>query len=214
LLRFVPFACAVLAIAGCSQFANLAEQQHAQALWASQQQEMAKYNDWDMHSRAVVKLEAGVYNIGIRWQRDPDSFMMLLEAPLGQGVFRIESKPGEAYRLRLPDGRVFENLTAEALLEDVIGWSLPISGLDYWIRGMPRPGSVYSHRVRADGRTRSIKQDQWVISYLDYFEQQEDPRLPRKIKLVNDTIAIRLVVERWQPAKQGDSRSDLFPEFN
>lgn len=175
---------------------------------------MAKYNDWDMHSRAVVKLEAGVYNIGIRWQRDPDNFMMLLEAPLGQGVFRIESKPGEAYRLRLPDGRVFENLTAEALLEDVIGWSLPISGLDYWIRGMPRPGSVYSHRVRADGRTRSIKQDQWVISYLDYFEQQEDPRLPRKIKLVNDTIAIKLVVERWQPAKQGDSRSDLFPEFN
>lgn len=205
-----------MAIAGCSQFTVLSEEQRAQAqaLWASQQQVMAKYNDWDMHSRAAIKLEAEAYNIGIRWQRDPDSFMMLLEAPFGQGVFRIDSKPGEAYRLRLPDGRVFENLTAEALLEDVIGWSLPISGLDYWIRGMPRPGSAYSHRVRADGRTRSIKQDQWKISYLDYFEQQEDRRLPRKIELVNDTITVRLIVERWQPAEQVDSRSDLFPEFN
>ena len=175
---------------------------------------MAKYNDWDMHSRAAIKLEGGAYNIGVRWQRDPDSFMMLLEAPFGRGVFSLESKPGVAYRLRLPDGRVFENLNAEALLEDVIGWSLPISGLDYWIRGMPRPGSVYSHRVRADGRTRSIKQDQWNISYLDYFEQQEHPDLPRKIELVNDTITVRLIVERWQPAKQSDSRSDLFPEFN
>ncbi len=139
---------------------------------------------------------------------------MLLEAPFGQGVFRIESEPGEPYRLRLPDGRVFENLSAEALLEDVIGWSLPIEGLDYWIRGMPRPRSDYSHRVRADGRTRSIKQDQWEISYLDYFEQQEDSRLPRKIKLANDTITVKLIVERWQPPKQGASGSDLFPDFN
>lgn len=167
-----------------------------------------------MHSRAVVRPEIGVYSIGIHWQRDPDGFMMLLQAPMGQGVFRIESEPGEPYRLRLPDGRVFENLTAEALLEDVIGWSLPISGLDYWIRGMPRPGSDYSHRVRVDGRTRSIKQDQWDIKYLDYFEQQEDSRLPRKIELSSDTITVRLIVERWQPAEQDDSGSDLFPEFN
>jgi len=175
---------------------------------------MAQYDDWDMHSRAVVKLEAEAYNIGIRWQRDPDSFMMLLEAPFGQGVFRIESGAGEAYRLRLPDGQVFENLTAEALLEDVIGWSLPLSGLDYWIRGMPRPGSDYSHRVRADGSTRSIKQDQWEISYLDYFELQENPRLPRKIELSSEDITVRLIVERWQPAEQDDFGSDLFPEFN
>jgi outer membrane lipoprotein LolB len=214
LLRPVSLACAVLAIAGCSQFASLSERQQAQALWASQQQLMAQYDAWDMHSRAIVKLEAEAYNIGIRWQRDPDSFMMLLEAPFGQGVFRIESRPGEAYRLRLPDGQVFENLTAEALLEDVIGWSLPLSGLDYWIRGMPRPGSDYSHRVRADGRTRSIKQDQWEISYLDYFEPQENPRLPRKIELANEAITVRLIVERWQPAEQDDSGSDLFPEFN
>ena len=205
-----------MAIAGCSQFTVLSEEQQAQAqaIWAGQQQVMAQYNDWDMHSRAAIKLEGGAYNIGIRWQRDPDSFMILLEAPFGQGVFRLESKPGLAYRLRLPDGRVFDNLNAEALLEDVIGWSLPISGLDYWIRGMPRPGSDFSHRVRADGRTRSIKQDQWDINYLDYFEQQEGSRLPRKIELVSDTITVRLIVERWQPANQGDSRSNLFPEFN
>lgn len=214
MLRSFSFACAVLAIAGCSQFASLEERQRAQALWAGQQQLMAQYNDWDMHSRAVIKLETEVYHIGIRWQRDPESFMMLLEAPFGQGVFRIESRPGEAYRLRLPDGRVFENLTAEALLKDVVGWSLPLGGLDYWIRGMPRPGSDYSHRFSADGRTRSIKQDQWKISYLGYFEPQGNPRLPRKIELANETISVRLIVERWQSAEQDDSRSDIFPEFN
>lgn len=214
MFRYVFFAFAVWAIAGCSQFASLPDKQETQAIWASQQQSLANYNSWDMHSRAVVRLESAAYNIGIRWQRDVENFMMLLEAPFGQGVFRIESTAGNTYRLRLPDGRVFENLTAEALLEDVIGWSLPISGLEYWIRGMPRPGSDYSHRVTVDGRTRSITQDRWTINYLDYFEQPQYPRLPRKVEVVNDTISVRLVIERWQPSTQDVDPSDLFPDFN
>ena len=52
--------------------------------------------------------------------------MMLLEAPFGQGVLRIECAGPGQYRLRLPDGQLFENTTAEALLDDVVGWSLPI----------------------------------------------------------------------------------------
>lgn len=214
MLRQLFFAFAVSVIAGCSQFSSLSDRQETQALWTSQQQALASYDSWDMHSRAVVKLEAAAYNIGIRWQRDAANFEMLLEAPFGQGVFRIESSVGDVYRLRLPDGQVFENLTAEALLEDVIGWSLPISGLEYWIRGMPRPGSEYSHRVAADGRTRSISQDRWSISYLDYFDQPQYPRLPRKVELVSDTITVRLVVERWQSSMQEATPSDLFPDFN
>ncbi|MDH3858621.1 MAG: lipoprotein insertase outer membrane protein LolB [Gammaproteobacteria bacterium] len=214
MLRSLFFAFAVSVIAGCSQFASLSDRQGAQELWTSQQQALASYNSWDLHSRAVIKLETGAYNIGIRWQRDVGNFEMLLEAPFGQGVFRIESGVDDVYRLRLPDGQVFENHTAEALLEDVIGWSLPISGLEYWIRGMPRPGNRYSHRVSTDGRTRSIIQDRWTISYLDYFDEPQYPRLPRKVELVSDTIMVKLVVERWQSSTEDVTPSDLFPEFN
>ena len=216
MLRPFFFAFAVSVIAGCSQFSSLSDEQRAQAqaLWTSQQQALASYDRWDMHFRAVIKLETEVYNIGIRWQQDAGNFEMLLEAPFGQGVFRIESSVGDVYRLQLPDGRVFENLTAEALLEDVIGWSLPISGLEYWIRGMPRPVSDYLHRVSRDGRTRAITQDRWTISYLDYFDEPQYPRLPRRVELVSDAITVKLVVERWQSSTQDVTPSDLFPEFN
>lgn len=215
MLRLFNFAFAVSVIAGCSQFGGLSDRpEEAQVLWTSQQQALASYNSWDIHSRAVIKLEAEAYNIGIRWQRDAGDFEMLLEAPFGQGVFRIGYRAGDVYRLWLPDGQVFENLTAEALLEDVIGWSLPISGLEYWIRGMPRPVTDFSHRVSTDGLTRSIVQDQWTISYLDFFDEPQYPRLPRKVELVSDTITVKLVVERWQATTQDVTPSDLFPEFN
>ena len=214
MLRFIFLACTAVVIAGCSQFGSLTDKQQAQERWAARQQALSGYKTWDIHARAAIRLKGEAYNIGIHWQRQDESTMILLEAPFGQGVFRIESSANEVYRLRLPDGRVFENNTAEALLEDMIGWSLPISGLKYWIRGLPRPGSAYSHRLDQGGRARSISQDEWDIEYLDYFAPQESPQLPRRIKLVSEKATLKLVIERWQPSTIDTSPTDLFPVFN
>jgi len=214
LFRLLFLACIAVAIAGCSQSGRLEDKQRAQELWAARQQALLELDSWDVHARAALKLESGVYNIGIRWQRQAETSTILLEAPFGQGVFRIESDAVGKYRLRLPDGRVFEDNSAEALLEKMIGWSLPIGGLDYWIRGLPRPDSDYSHRLDEGGRARSIDQDQWSIGYLDYFARQENLQLPRRVKLVSDKVTLKLIIERWQQPTSDASPSDLFPTFN
>jgi outer membrane lipoprotein LolB len=202
LFRFFFLACIAAAIAGCSQSGRLEDKQRAQELWAARQQALLDFDSWDVHARAALKLESGVYNIGIRWQRQAETSTILLEAPFGQGVFRIESDA------------IFEDSSAEALLEKMIGWSLPISGLDYWIRGLPRPDSVYSHRLDEGGRARSIDQDQWSIGYLDYFARQENLQLPRRVKLLSDKVTLKLIIERWQQPISDASPSDLFPTFN
>jgi outer membrane lipoprotein LolB len=214
LFRLFFLACIAAAIAGCSQSGRLEDKQRAQELWAARQQALLDLDSWDVHARAALKLESGVYNIGIRWQRQAETSTILLEAPFGQGVFRIESDAVGKYRLRLPDGRVFEDSSAEALLEKMIGWSLPISGLDYWIRGLPRPSSDYSHRLDEGGRARSIDQDQWSIGYLDYFARQENLQLPRRVRLLSDKVTLKLIIERWQQPTSDASPSDLFPTFN
>jgi outer membrane lipoprotein LolB len=214
LLRLLFLACAAVAIAGCSQFDGLSDEQQAQERWAARQQALLDFDSWDIHARAAIKLKGEAYNIGIRWQRQAENSTVLLEAPFGQGVFRIESAAGGTYRLRLPDGRVSANRTAEVLLEEMIGWSLPISGLEYWIRGIPRPDSAYTHHLDQAGRARSINQDQWVIDYLDYFVGQEDLQLPRRIKLVSETVTLKLVIERWQQPEIENRPTDIFPVFN
>ena len=214
MLRLFFLACAAVAIAGCSQFDGLSDEQQAQERWAARQQALLDFDSWDIHARAAIKLKGEAYNIGIRWQREAENSTVLLEAPFGQGVFRIESAAGGTYRLRLPDGRVSVNRTAEVLLEEMIGWSLPISGLEYWIRGIPRPDSVYTHHLDQEGRARSINQDQWTINYFDYFVGQQDPQLPRRIKLVSETLTLKLIVERWQQPEIEGRPADIFPVFN
>jgi len=203
------------AITACSRPGDLAEQPPIDDLWQSQQAAAGDVREWNLYARAALRLEGEAYNIGIRWQRWRDErFMILLEAPFGQGVFRIDSNEPGVYRLLLPDGQSFENTTAEALLEDAVGWSLPISGLDFWIRGLPHPQSAYSHRLDSRGRARSIRQDGWDIEYQEYKPAPDGPQLPRRMRLVDETVTLKLVIEHWQPPRSENSNADLFPSFN
>jgi outer membrane lipoprotein LolB len=205
----------VLVIAGCAGRGTLTPDPEVQSRWLEQQAVAAAYNQWDMYARAGLRRKGEAHNISIRWQREVDGrFMMMLEAPFGQGVLRIEAiEPGD-YRLRLPDGRTFENTSAEALLVDVIGWSLPVSGLEFWVRGLPDARSDYSLRLDSAGRASSINQDGWEIVYLDYFAAAVDPPLPRRLRLDSDDLLLQLVIERWQPATADAVDADLFPSFN
>jgi len=212
--RFLSFAVVALAIAGCSQLGSISDNDRAKRLWESRQEAMRLVDSWNIYARAAINVRGGAYNISLRWERDAQRYMMLLEAPFGQGVFRIDADAVGRYRLRLPDGQVYSKSTPEALLEETIGWSLPISGLEYWIRGVPRPGSEYTRRIYQDGRARSIGQDRWVIDYLDYFSDTVEAPLPRRIKLARDELTLKLVIERWQQPAVEQTQSDLFPEFN
>jgi len=188
-----------------------------QQLWSERQAALAEVRQWDMYARAALKLKGEAYNIGIRWQREQDGrFMMLLEAPFGQGVFRIDASAAGAYRLSMPDGRTFKNSSAEALLDDVIGWSLPISGLDYWIRGLPKPTAQANQLPLLDskGYAQSIRQNGWDIEYLEYFSSVDTPALPRRLRLANETVTLKLAIERWQPSTIEADNADLFPSFD
>jgi outer membrane lipoprotein LolB len=204
----------LLTLSACSRYGNLADDSLRQGLWAEQQVVAAEVTQWNLYARAVLRIEGGLYNIGIRWQRQENGrFMMLLDAPLGQGVLRIDALGPEEFRLRLPDGQLFVNNTVEALMVDVVGWSLPIGGLDYWIRGLPYPGDDYRHRLDSTGRAKSIRQAGWDIAYLDYFAEVDEPSLPRKLTLTSEDVTLKLVIERWQQAPGDASGANLFPSF-
>ncbi len=211
LIRHFTICFVVLMLASCSQSSPQSGQVTAEQRWHSRQQASRSVDDWDIQARAVVKLKGEAYNLGIRWQQKPGHFVIFLQAPFGQGVIRIESISDDLYRLSLPDGRVLLDSSPEALLEQAIGWSIPISGLEYWIRALPQPQSKFSRRFDDAGRTRFLKQDSWSIDYIDYFES---PDLPRRLKLALDNILIKIVIERWQATEIDEAPSDLFPEFN
>ena len=214
MIRLIFIGLALVGLAGCSQLGGPGESSAREQQWQQWQQALQAYDEWDLHARAVVTLPGEVYHVGLQWRRSPNDLLLLLEAPFGQGVIRIESGSGGLYRLSLPDGRVYLNHSPGKLLEDVIIWPIPVDSLDYWIRGMPRPDADYSRFIDGAGLTSQLVQDGWTIKYQEYTAESDGPTLPRRMRLANDDLQLRLVVDQWQAELVGDDQSELFPEFN
>ena len=119
---------------------------------------------------------------------------LLLLTPLGQGVARILSRPGEA---RLTAGESQHAAPdAETLTEQLLGWRLPLSGLAWWALGSNAPGSASRVELDAGGRIARLTQDGWDIEYLRYVAV-EGRELPGSLEARRPGLEIRLSVDQW-----------------
>lgn len=84
-------------------------------------------------------------------------------SPFGQTMAQLEDRPGHA-RLTTSDGKTLEADSAERLLEQALGWRLPVHELPAWLGARAAepqaPGSDWRVRVASrfdDGRPRILE---------------------------------------------------------
>jgi outer membrane lipoprotein LolB len=206
-------------VGACSSLPDTPVTEQSHNAWARHQTELAEIDSWEIHARSAIFVDQKVYQVGINWQRQQERFTLVIEAPFGQGVFRVESytvgEESEPVMLTLPDGQIYRDDSAEALLDRVFGWSIPVSGLEWWIKGLPQGEDDYSFHLRGDGRLKSLQQDGWKVNYLEYFGAQSVAQgLPKKMYLKHQELAMKLVIERWHQHESKLEAPVLFPEFD
>lgn len=218
----------VIFIGACSQTPELQVTQQSEQIWDLRQQQLADIDEWEIHARAAIllketningQIEDKVYPVGINWSRQQERFSMIIEAPFGQGVIRIESNrstdTNEQFKLTLADGNYQLGATPEALLVNLLGWSIPVSGLKSWIKGLPQPNVESSYEIYGSGRLKSLQQDGWLINYLAYFsEDKRDKQLPKRLYLKHDNLGIKIVIERWGKLEVSIEPESIFPNFD
>lgn len=209
---------AVLLLGACSRIDIPVTDESYQA-WAWRQQALEKIDGWEIHARAAIFVKQEVHQVGISWVRERDRFTIMMQAAFGQGVFRVESNSSAdqsaAIKLSMPDGQLYYGHSAESLLTRLFGWSIPLSGLKSWIKGLPQQPQPYSYELYADGRLKSLQQEDWVINYLDYFTDDGPGQgLPKKMYLKHQDLALKIVIDRWRPLESRVDRSVVFPDFD
>jgi outer membrane lipoprotein LolB len=85
--------------------------------------------------------------------------------------------------------RSFDELTSTAF-----GVTIPVTGLAWWVRGEPHPGSAYRAERDGDERLQTLDQDGWAIVY-SYADAAAT--LPRRITLAYPDTELRLVIDAW-----------------
>ncbi len=148
--------------------------------------------------RVSVKDEKQGFSGGIHWQHTDTGDQILLLSPLGQAVAQIQRNP-EGIRLTTSEQKVYYAADVEGLTEQVLGWHLPLVGLQYWVQSMNSPTTAATVDWGSDGRIVAIRQDDWEITYSSYFppEQLQTAR-PRVLVLNRGELRIKLVIDQWK----------------
>ena len=154
-------------------------------------------NAFDLTGRVNVRVESKTYPGRIHWQHAPQSDELWLYSPVGSGVARMRQDAAGAV-LIASDGKEYRAPDLKALTRKVLGWDLPLDGLQYWVRGLPWPAlETIEQQYDADGRPRLLKQGAWQVVYLDWAPVGASG-LPSKLDLSGEGLRVRLVVEDWK----------------
>lgn len=165
--------------------------------WPERQLQLAQLQRWSFSGRLAIRdADDKSWSASLRWQQDGDSYDIQLSAAFGQGAARLFGHDGYAV-IEMAEHSALTANSAEALMQQQLGWHMPVQGLKYWLLGMPEPGSVSQHAFNKVGRLESLQQSGWQVRYRDYLDV-DGFELPRKLELENPKLRARLVIDRWQ----------------
>jgi len=147
---------------------------------------------WTLQGRIGVQSGEQSLSGQIHWQHRVERDEVLMTSPLGQGVARIV-RDGEGVALEMPNQPTRRAPDAESLTREALGYALPVAGLTWWVQGHPDPGSAFELTQDSGGRIAQLRQNGWVIDYLQY---AADAR-PRRMVVTREGLQIRLVADSW-----------------
>ncbi|ROM80977.1 lipoprotein localization factor LolB [Pseudomonas brassicacearum] len=200
--HFIVFSFIAL-LAGCAGFGarESVQGQGNQAQWREHKQQLSGLDGWQIDGKIGIRAPKDSGSGTLFWLQRQDYYDIRLSGPLGRGAARLTGRPGQVALEVANQGR-YEAPTPEALLEEQLGWKLPVSHLTWWVRGLPAPDSKSRLVLDADSRLSNLEQDDWQIEYLSY-AQQNGYWLPERIKLHGSNLDVTLVIKQWQPRKLG-----------
>jgi outer membrane lipoprotein LolB len=151
--------------------------------------------NWTLQGRIGIQTGEQSLSGQIRWQHRVETDELMMTSPLGQGVARIV-RDAAGVTLEVPNQPARHATDAESLTREALGYALPVSGLTWWVQARPAPDRAFEATRDNAGRIAQLKQDGWVIDYLQY--AVDAPTRPRKLTVARDGLEIRLVADNWQ----------------
>lgn len=147
---------------------------------------------WSAKGRLAVMHGKKGGNASFIWQQLQDRYQLRMHGPFGAGSVLITGTPHEVFAQEA-NGKKHQAGSPEQLMQRLVGWHLPLSGLRYWIRGMPIPGvAVSAKRSNREGFLTHLVQSGWTIHYSEYKDA-----LPKKIELHHPKLKIKLIITAW-----------------
>ena len=186
-----------LLLASCASTSSSSSFQNIRAVsWPIHQAQLTNLTTWQLKAAMGVHTPAKSGMVMLFWSQTPLSYKARVAGPLGVGGIRIYGQKGQVTLWRSATQKI-SAATPEALMRRELGWALPISGLYYWVRGIPMPGTRAKVQTNSQGLLTNLYQAGWSIQYKDY-QAVNNIALPKQMLLSNQQLQIKIVITHWE----------------
>lgn len=164
--------------------------------WQARQAQAQSIKQWDIQGVIGIKSDQQNFSAHYYWIQQGDNYTISLYGPLGVGAIKLQGNQ-HTVTLTSSDGKQYQASNPEQLMQDNVGWSLPVSDLTYWIRALPSPNLAHHETLDIYNRLTSLDQEGWHINYEQY-QPTPGGDLPKKLSLKQTDIETNIVIQRWQ----------------
>ena len=159
----------VVLLSACAAPSKRFTQAPDEQQWQAHLQQMAGVAAWNIRGRIAIQAEDFGGQADLFWrQQTPQLYDIKLVLPFGGGTTQLLGSPNGVVLVTTDGQRIYEN-DPDRLLEAVQGWKFPITGLQYWLLGVPMPdrSSQLVHWNEA-GYLQLMEQDGWRVEMRGY----------------------------------------------
>ncbi len=175
----------LLALSACV----VAPQSSQNSNWNAQRELLQELDSWQFRGRIDVRYNNDSDTPRIQWQQQDQEYRIRLWGTFNAGNTLITGRTGSV--TMESRGETITASSPEQLILQQLGYELPVSYLEYWIKGLPAPGERAELEFNELNQLSLIRQADWTVTYNDP-RQYGDLSLPANMILTRPANDIRL----------------------
>lgn len=141
-------------------------------------------NDFDISGRFSIKSDNTNKYGNFSWLKLSNTEDLEFNTPLGQTVAKITITNGVA--TLVADNRTYTSSDLDSMMQEKLGFVLPLSYLHYWVQGVALP-DIADTKALPSG----FSQLGWNVEYLKW----KDVNHPQIIQLTHENLVIKLLID-------------------
>jgi outer membrane lipoprotein LolB len=185
-----------LLLAACATLPASQEAQNKAISWSARQHQLTQITHWHINGAIAIKIEEHGQTASIDWQQQAlKNYVINLYGPLGMGRVTLTGTPEQVTLFAA--GKSYKAATPEALMQQVLGWQLPVQNLYYWIRGITAPTLAAKIDFDRFHHIQRLQQQGWQVNYQRY-TSTDGIDLPSLLSLQHGNLHVKIVISRWE----------------
>lgn len=169
------------------------------------QKQLQQLDRWKISAKVSVDRRGQHYSTAyLNWLEKSNEYQIDLTSPMGIGQLNIiYNGQNVIATVTQPNGQSkrYNVKNIDDFINKLSGLALPVSQLQYWIKGVPDPHHNHSEaQYDANHNLTGLKQQDWKIEW-DRFKPQEGLQLPHKIKATQQrggALKVTLIIANWE----------------